>query len=86
MAVKAAEAININTKTTHSVLLPVSPTNSRMGVSGRTDGMGATWVGLCAGAVAVGRGNSSDVFFKTSSNWSTIMMAVMETVDGRGDS
>jgi hypothetical protein len=74
--VKAAEAINMSTKTTQSVFFPASPTNSWIGVSGRTDGIGATWLGLVGECVAVGSGKSCDVFFKTSSNWSTIMMAV----------
>jgi len=46
-----------------------------MGVSGKTEGIGATWVG-CGDVEAVGSGKSCDVFFKTSSNWSTIMAAV----------
>ena len=57
-------------KTTHSVFLPESPTNWYSGLSGMTEGMGATPVGE-----AVGMG-MSDVFIRTSSNWSTIMAAV----------
>jgi hypothetical protein len=58
-------------KTTHNVFVPVSPTNWNSGESGMTDGMGATPVGE-----AVGRG-MSEVFLRTSSNWSTIMLAVV---------
>jgi hypothetical protein len=58
--------------TTHSVFVPVSPTNCFSAWSGRTVGMGATPVGE-----EVGRG-MAEVFLRTSSNASTIMMAVVE--------
>ena len=79
----AAEAMSMRTKTTHSVFLPESEANSWMGWSGSTEGMGATCVGLAV-KVAVGRGNS-DVFFKTSSNESTIMAAVGDGVQWEGN-
>ena len=58
-------------KTTHSVFVPASVTNWCSGESGRTEGMGATPVGE---AVGIGM---SEVFLRTSSNWSTIIMAVV---------
>lgn len=67
-AAKPAEASTMRTKTTHSVLVPASPTNCSMGVSGLIEGMGATRVG-----VAVGTG-ARDVFLKTWSSWSTIIL------------
>jgi hypothetical protein len=70
-AVNEADAMIMSTKTTHSVFEPESPMYWSSGRSEWTGGMGETPVG-----VAVGRGRS-EVFFKTSSNASTIMMAVM---------
>jgi hypothetical protein len=61
-AVKAADAMIMSTKTTHSVFLPESPMNWSSGVVGTTEGMGATLVGELVGT---GR---REVFFKTSSN------------------
>ena len=61
-------------KTTHSVFVPVSPTNCFSAWSGTTVGMGATPVGE-----AVGRA-MAEVFLRTSSNASTIMMVVVELV------
>jgi hypothetical protein len=72
--VKLADAITMSTKTTHSVFLPESPMNWSSGVVGSTEGMGATWVGE-----AVGRGRR-EVFFKTCSRVSWIMMAVDELI------
>jgi hypothetical protein len=81
MTVKAAEAMSIRTKTTQRVFCPASPATSYVGSwPGMTVGTGAT-----EGreeAVAVGNGNISEVFLKTSSNWSTIMMAVVVVVWG----
>jgi len=59
------------TKTTHSVFVPDSVTNWCSGESGTTVGMGATPVGE-----AVGRA-MAEVFLRTSSNASTIMMAIV---------
>lgn len=61
----------MSTKTTHSVFLPASPMNWASTGVGTTEGMGATCEGWLVG---MGR---SDVFFKTSSNVSTIMLAVL---------
>lgn len=69
---KTPEEISMMMKTTHSVFVPASVTNWCSGESGRTGGMGETPVG-----VAVGRG-MSEVFLRTSSNWSTIILAVVK--------
>jgi hypothetical protein len=49
MAAKAAEEMTMSTKTTHKVRLPLSSANWYSGVSGTTEGMGATLVGVAVG-------------------------------------
>lgn len=69
--VKTPDEISMMTKTTHSVFVPDSVTNWCSGESGMTVGMGATPV-----AEAVGRA-MAEVFLRTSSNASTIIMAIV---------
>lgn len=64
-------------KTTHSVFVPVSPTNWCSGESGMTVGMGAT-----LGDEVGGERMEEEVFLRTSSNWSTIIMAVVRLLFG----
>jgi hypothetical protein len=66
-------------KTTHSVFVPVSPTNWYSGESGTTVGMGAT-----LGAEVGGERMEEEVFLRTSSNWSTIIMAAVRLLLGIG--
>ena len=73
-AANAADERVMRAKTTHSIVVPEWPMNCWSGVSGSTDGMGDTWVG-----VAVGK-SMAEVVLRRASTGSMIMATVDEFV------